>query len=85
MSFIDEIGAFLKTSSASFRYQIIGGLGGYFEGVRSIPSLDGDKVVFEIKRGKITVEGKNLNVEKYYGDDVMLTGEIVRVTNDELR
>lgn len=50
--------------------------GGYFRSVKSIQEYSPEKIILVIRRGRITVEGSNLEIGKYFQEDALIKGEI---------
>ena len=83
MSFIENVTCFFcgekEIVPYDFRYQVFGSRGGYFEGVQGIVGYNDKEVLFAVKSGKISVEGKDLKIEKLYDKDVAVSGKIIKV------
>ena len=49
---------------------------GYFENVRSIECVCGDKVVLAVKGGRLVLTGEDMRIGSYEGCDLLVTGKI---------
>ena len=87
MRLFDEIVKSFKKSqgenagelTASARYTVLHGYGGYFQGVKGVFELSETRIVLTLKKGYYAVEGVALEVEKYCDGDLLIGGEIACV------
>ncbi len=63
----------------SFKVVILGDCAGYFENICGIRSYSPEEITLSIKRGGITVRGKELYIKKYCAGDVVICGKISSV------
>lgn len=75
--FIDEL------SPTVYRITLIGGKKCYIENVLRITEFSSEKMVFMTKRGKLTVSGKNLSIENYTLNDVLIDGAILSIVEGD--
>lgn len=80
MNVFEEINCNLNNISSSFRCTLIDGKSLYFEGVKKIISFDVSQIEFLTKSVKLIVNGKGLKIKKYVGGDVLIVGEIFKVS-----
>ncbi len=80
MSFLHDI--FLGQVSneqvvpCNYRAEIYSGEYAYFENVKGLKSFSDNKVELFLKRGVITVTGRNLFLKKYGAGDVCIGGDV---------
>ena len=58
---------------------VIPRFGGYFQSVKGINEFSSTRIVLQIPKGRITVEGEGLKVGEYFEGDIFIKGEIVGV------
>ena len=68
---LSELGADTRKSMT-----VVPGFGGYFQNIKGVAEFSASRVVMEIQKGSITVEGENLKVGEYFEGDVILKGKI---------
>lgn len=84
MKLIGEIKKLIgSTGCLRIEYTVVDGGGGYFENVKRILEFSENAVVLGGKKGSLRVEGKGLSLGKYFGGDLMVRGEILKVERGE--
>jgi sporulation protein YqfC len=87
MGFIDNIIEFLGGEefykNQSFRAVMFGDSAVYFEGVTSIISYEKEQVLLGVKKGRLTIKGKDLYIKKYCMGDVVICGKISAIERVE--
>ena len=68
---MDELGADTLKS-----FSIVPSFGGYFRSVKSIAEYSPEKMVLLQKKTSIVLEGENLQVGKYFEEDIFIKGNI---------
>ena len=63
-------------------FSIVPGFGGYFRSVKGVAEFSPEKIVLALRKNKITVEGTELAIGKYFEEDVLITGSIAGVKID---
>ena len=82
MRLYDEI--FKNTEGFPFaRCTFVPGGGGYFEGVKSVGDFSPERVVIYFPRCVLSVEGKELEIKKYYDGDLQLSGQIFTLSIEQ--
>ena len=62
-----------------YRITLCGGLGAHVEGVKKIIDISTEKVIFEVKNGKIIIEGNCLKLVSFIYGDASIKGKVLRV------
>lgn len=57
-------------------FTVVPDFGGYFRSVKSVAEYSEEKIVLLARRRVITIEGKKLEVGKYFEQDIFIKGEI---------
>lgn len=86
MSFLDNICQNFGLQEGmpySFRAVMLGEVGVYLEGVKSVISFSSNSVLVRVSSGKILVEGKNLIIKKYCLGDLVIVGKISSVVKND--
>ena len=60
-------------------FTVVPDFGGYFRSVKSVAEYSEEKIVLLARRRVITIEGKKLEVGKYFEQDIFIKGEIESV------
>ncbi len=68
---MDELGADMLKS-----FSIVPSFGGYFRSVKSIAEYSPERLVLLQKKTSIVLEGENLQVGKYFEEDIFIKGNI---------
>ena len=68
---LSELGADTRKSLT-----VVPDFGGYFQNVKGISEFTPVRIVLELNRGTVTVEGENLKVGEYFQGDVFIKGRI---------
>ncbi len=68
---MDELGADTLKS-----FSIVPSFGGYFRSVKSIAEYSPERLVLLQKKTSIVLEGENLQVGKYFEEDIFIKGNI---------
>lgn len=55
---------------------------GYFRSIKSVKEYSPQKIVLAQKRRDVTVEGENLEVGKYFEEDILIKGDIRVISVD---
>lgn len=63
-------------------FSIVPDFGGYFRSIKGVTEYSPTKIVLALKKNKITVEGENLNLAKYFEEDLLIKGKIAGVKID---
>lgn len=85
MTLISEILKELAADGNSLRvqYSVVDGKGGYFQNVKRLNEFSESKIVLQGKKGCLSVEGERLSLGKYFGGDLTVLGNILRVERTE--
>ena len=78
-SILKSLGVATTDLPCSYRISVCGEFGVHVEGVKKIIDVASDKVIFEVKNGKIMVEGNNLKLTSFLNSDVVIKGEVLKV------
>lgn len=57
-------------------FTVVPCFGGYFRSVKNIAEYSKECVVLVLKKAKITLEGEDLEVGKYFEEDLFIKGDI---------
>lgn len=57
-------------------FSVIPTFGGYFRSIKVISEFSSEKIVLALKRNKIILKGENMQIGKYFEDDVFIKGNI---------
>lgn len=57
-------------------FSVIPTFGGYFRSIKVISEFSPEKIVLALKRDKIVLKGENMQIGKYFEDDVFIKGNI---------
>lgn len=60
-------------------FTVVPSFGAYFRSVRAIGAYSPAKIILLIRRMTVTVEGENLEVGKYFEEDVFIRGSIKEI------
>ena len=63
-------------------FSIVPDFGGYFRSIKGVVEYSPSKIVLALKKNKITIEGENLNLGKYFEEDLLIKGKISGVKID---
>ena len=66
----------------AYRITLCGGLGVHVEGVKKIIDVTSARVIFEVKNGKIIIEGDNLKLNSFMYGDVSIKGNVIKVVKE---
>lgn len=55
---------------------IIKDFGGYFKCVKKVEEYSPEKLVLALNKGKLTIVGTKLNIEKYFQQDLLVRGNV---------
>ena len=75
--FLEEI------SPTVYRITLIGGKKCYIENVLRLIEFSDNKMIFMTKRGKLIISGKNLSIENFTLNDVIIDGVITSILEGE--
>ena len=64
---------------------VIPHFGGYFQNVKGVYEYSPTRIVLEIPKGSVTIEGKELKVGEYFEGDIFIKGriEVVKIEGSE--
>ena len=65
------------------QYSVVDGKGGYFQNVKRLIEFSERKIVLQGRKGTLGIEGENLSLGKYFGGDLTVLGNIIRVERGE--
>ena len=68
---------------ARISYTVTDGGSGYFRNVKRLAEFSAQKIVLTGKIGRISVEGENLSLGKYFAGDLEVRGNISLVKREE--
>ena len=57
-------------------FSVIPDFGGYFRSVKTIAEFSPQKIGIDLKRERIILNGENMQIGKYFQDDVFIKGVI---------
>ena len=57
-------------------FTVIPKFGGYFQSVKSIAEYTPQKIVLKLKKYSITLVGEDMQVGKYFEEDIFIKGDI---------
>ena len=63
-------------------FSVVPNFGGYFRSIKGVAEYTPEKVVLALRKNKITVEGENLLLVKYFEEDLLIRGNIREVKID---
>ena len=63
-------------------FSVVPDFGGYFRSIKGVAEYSSEKVVLALRKNKITVEGENLTLGKYFEEDLLIKGRITGVSID---
>ena len=63
-------------------FSVVPEFGGYFRSVKGVVEYSSEKVVLALKKNRITIEGENLTLGKYFEEDLFIKGNIAGVKID---
>ncbi len=63
-------------------FSVVPDFGGYFRSIKGVSEYSSVKVVLSLKKNRITVEGENLTLGKYFEEDLLIKGKITGVKID---
>ena len=63
-------------------FSVVPDFGGYFRSIKGVSEYSSDKIVLALKKSKITIEGENLTLGKYFEEDLLIKGKITGVKID---
>ena len=72
-----------EISPTVYRITLIGGKKCYIENVLRLIEFSDNKMVFMTKRGKLIISGKNLSIENFTLNDVIIDGVITSILEVE--
>lgn len=81
MKLLDQILSELGADTLK-SFSVVPGFGGYFRSVKGVVEYSAEKIVLALKKNKITIEGANLTLGKYFEEDLLIKGEISGVKID---
>lgn len=78
MEFLQEI---LSAAGADTlrAFTVVPGFGGYFKGVKGVTEFSPGKIVLVVGDMRVSVEGENLTVGRYFMGDMFISGVISSV------
>lgn len=63
-------------------FYVVPDFGGYFSGVKQVAEYTKDKIVLAQRKRTLTVSGENLEIGRYFEQDVFIKGVILHVEID---
>lgn len=57
-------------------FTVVPAFGGYFRSVKAVTEFTPERVSFALRKGRITLEGENLEVAEYFEEDVLIRGDV---------
>lgn len=64
-------------------FSVVPSFGGYFRSIKSIAEYSPEKIILLQRKGSIVLEGENMEVGKYFEQDIFIKGEIKVITVDK--
>lgn len=61
-------------------FTVVPSFGGYFKSVKRVDDFSAEKVVLTVGKMRLTVTGRNLSIDKYFQQDLLIRGEIAGVS-----
>ena len=74
---LEELGADTLRS-----FSVVPDFGGYFRSIKGVSEYSSEKIVLQLKKNKITIEGEGLTLGKYFEEDLLIKGKITGVAID---
>ena len=84
MSFLVKENFLSEITPTVYRITVIGGKKCYIENVLRIIEFSNSKMVFMTKRGKLTIGGKDLLIESFTLNDVVINGTITSIFEGDI-
>ena len=63
-------------------FTVVPRFGGYFRSIKSIAEYSPQKIVLRLKKFDITLSGEDMQVEKYFEEDIFIKGNIEGIQID---
>ncbi len=63
-------------------FTIVPSFGGYFRGVKSISEYSPQKIVLKLRKTELTLTGDDMQVGKYFEEDIFVKGVIKEIKID---
>lgn len=63
-------------------FSVVPDFGGYFRSIKGVAEYSSERIVLAQKKTKITIEGENLTLGKYFEEDLLIKGRITGVRID---
>lgn len=63
-------------------FTVVPDFGGYFRSVKSVAEYSPEKIILNQKKARLCVEGENLEISKYFEQDIFIKGKISGVKID---
>ena len=60
-------------------FTVVPQFGGYFRSVKRVDEYTPEKIVLTIAKQRVTVAGKNLTIDKYFQQDLLIRGDVTGV------
>lgn len=60
-------------------FTVVPQFGGYFKSVKRVDEYKPEKIVLTIAKQRVTVAGKNLTIDKYFQQDLLIRGDVTGV------
>lgn len=60
-------------------FTVVPQFGGYFKSVKRVDEYTPEKIVLTIAKQRVTVAGKNLTIDKYFQQDLLIRGDVTGV------
>jgi hypothetical protein len=78
MKLLDQILSELGADTLK-SFSIVPSFGGYFRCVKAVCEYSTEKIVLSQNKDKITIQGENLTLAKYFEQDLFVKGKISNV------
>ena len=63
-------------------FTVVPSFGGYFRSVKSVAEYTSEKIILTLRKKVVTLTGENLEISKYFEEDIFIKGEIKVITID---
>lgn len=61
-------------------FSIVPSFGGYFRSIKSVAGYSPEKIILLQRKRTLVLEGENLEVGKYFEEDIFIKGDIKVIT-----